>query len=106
MFSGIASIVGKVTEFVLDVAAIPLVYIESSKNHDKAKFKMGSTSIEFDDSISVKMQNTIQPKQDDTILLQKYITPEQMENPIIEQTPEYTSYETQESNFEETQYFG
>lgn len=55
LLNGIGSIVGKVGDFIIDVAMLPFAYIEAAKGHDKAKFKIGGSSFEFDDTTSVKL---------------------------------------------------
>ncbi|ATZ18124.1 hypothetical protein [Mesoplasma melaleucae] len=55
LLNRIGSIVGKVGDFVIDVAMHPFAYIEAAKGHDKAKFKIGGSSFEFDDTTSVKL---------------------------------------------------
>ncbi|AVN62460.1 hypothetical protein CG001_02300 [Mesoplasma coleopterae] len=55
LLNGIGSIIGKTGDFIIDVAMLPFAYIEAAKGHDKAKFKMGSSSFEFDDTTSIKL---------------------------------------------------
>ncbi|ASZ09214.1 hypothetical protein CK556_02500 [Mesoplasma chauliocola] len=55
LLNGIGSIIGKTGDFIIDVAMLPFAYIEAAKGHDKAKFKIGNSSFEFDDTTSVKL---------------------------------------------------
>lgn len=52
----IGSIIGKAGDFIIDVAMVPFAYIEAAKGHDKAKFKIGGSTFEFDNTNSVKLK--------------------------------------------------
>ncbi|PPE04437.1 hypothetical protein EELLY_v1c01120 [Entomoplasma ellychniae] len=110
LLNGVAAIIGKATDFLLDIAALPLVYIESSKNHDKAKFKLGSTSIEFDDTASVKNQPQLSHHDSDFVQVQtlKSISNDYNEhNQYILMSNEQEEYTILNPEVEETiNYFG